>query len=86
MKLVTIIKRISIVSTAIVFLAVLAGCGQRAVPAPRSPFPVPRSLCVTFTISDTGIGIRGEDIDKLFIDYNQVDILAHREIEGTGLG
>jgi signal transduction histidine kinase/ActR/RegA family two-component response regulator len=41
---------------------------------------------VTFTISDTGIGIREEDIKKLFTDYNQVDTSANRKIEGTGLG
>jgi signal transduction histidine kinase/CheY-like chemotaxis protein len=44
------------------------------------------SLFVTFAISDTGIGIRKEDIDKLFSDYNQVDTRANRTIEGTGLG
>jgi CheY-like chemotaxis protein len=37
-------------------------------------------------VSDTGIGIREEDIQKLFSDYNQVDIKANRKIEGTGLG
>jgi CheY-like chemotaxis protein len=36
-------------------------------------------------VSDTGIGIRKEDIKKLFSEYNQVDI-ANRNIEGTGLG
>jgi PAS domain S-box-containing protein len=41
---------------------------------------------ISFTISDTGIGIRGEDISKLFSDYNQVDTKANRAIEGTGLG
>jgi PAS domain S-box-containing protein len=41
---------------------------------------------ISFSISDTGIGIRKEDISKLFTDYNQVDTLANREIEGTGLG
>jgi PAS domain S-box-containing protein len=41
---------------------------------------------VSFLISDTGIGIRQEDIAKLFSDYYQVDTRANREIEGTGLG
>jgi PAS domain S-box-containing protein len=41
---------------------------------------------MSFYVSDTGIGIRGEDITKLFSDYNQVDTSANREIEGTGLG
>jgi CheY-like chemotaxis protein len=41
---------------------------------------------VSFYVSDTGIGIRGEDMKKLFTDYNQVDTHANRAIEGTGLG
>jgi signal transduction histidine kinase/CheY-like chemotaxis protein len=41
---------------------------------------------VSFKIQDTGIGIRDEDISKLFSDYNQVDTQANRTIEGTGLG
>jgi PAS domain S-box-containing protein len=44
------------------------------------------SLVVSFYVCDTGIGIRAEDMTKLFTDYNQVDTSAHREIEGTGLG
>ncbi|MDR2731460.1 MAG: transporter substrate-binding domain-containing protein, partial [Treponema sp.] len=38
------------------------------------------------TVRDTGIGIREEDLKKLFSDYNQVDTKANRKIEGTGLG
>jgi CheY-like chemotaxis protein len=38
------------------------------------------------TITDSGIGIRPEDIDKLFMDYNQVNVKDNRAIEGTGLG
>jgi CheY-like chemotaxis protein len=54
---------------------------------PRSPVPEPRSpVRITFSISDTGMGIRKEDIAKLFSDYNQVDTKANRKIEGTGLG
>ncbi|MCL1823194.1 MAG: ATP-binding protein, partial [Oscillospiraceae bacterium] len=40
----------------------------------------------SFMVKDTGIGIRKEDIEKLFTDYNQVDTRANRKIEGTGLG
>jgi len=39
-----------------------------------------------FTVTDTGIGIRKEDRDKLFNDYSQLDTKANRRIEGTGLG
>jgi signal transduction histidine kinase/DNA-binding response OmpR family regulator len=38
------------------------------------------------TVKDSGIGIRKEDIEKLFTVYNQVDTRSNRHIEGTGLG
>jgi signal transduction histidine kinase/DNA-binding response OmpR family regulator len=41
---------------------------------------------MTCTVSDTGMGIRKEDLDRLFSDYNQVDTKSNRHIEGTGLG
>jgi signal transduction histidine kinase/CheY-like chemotaxis protein len=37
-------------------------------------------------VSDTGMGIREEDVCKLFGEYNQVDTKSNRHIEGTGLG
>jgi PAS domain S-box-containing protein len=37
-------------------------------------------------VKDTGIGIRSEEIDELFLDYTQADIKLNRKIEGTGLG
>jgi signal transduction histidine kinase/CheY-like chemotaxis protein len=37
-------------------------------------------------VSDTGMGIKEEDIGKLFGEYNQVDTKSNRHIEGTGLG
>ncbi len=37
-------------------------------------------------ISDTGIGIKKEDMKKLFETYNQVDTRKNRSISGTGLG
>jgi CheY-like chemotaxis protein len=55
--------------------------------APDSPLPpLHPSVWTYFYISDTGIGIREEDIKKLFVDYNQVDTQTNRKIEGTGLG
>jgi len=39
-----------------------------------------------FTVRDTGIGIRQEDMGKLFSSYVQLDTKVNRKIEGTGLG
>lgn len=38
------------------------------------------------SVSDTGIGIREEDMDKLFRSFEQADMKKNRGIEGTGLG
>ncbi len=37
-------------------------------------------------VTDTGIGIKEEDIGKLFGKFNRVDTDRNRSIEGTGLG
>ena len=43
---------------------------------------------VTFkaAISDTGIGIKKEDIPKVFNSFQQLDSKRNRNVEGTGLG
>jgi CheY-like chemotaxis protein len=41
---------------------------------------------IVSSITDSGIGIKPEDVKKLFSDYNQVDTKSNRTIEGTGLG
>ena len=38
------------------------------------------------SIQDTGIGIKEEDLGKLFQSFQQVDSKRNRNIEGTGLG
>ncbi len=43
-------------------------------------------LKVNFIIKDTGIGIKPEDIDKLFSEFSQLDTRKNRNIVGTGLG
>jgi CheY-like chemotaxis protein len=45
-----------------------------------------KDIWMSVTVSDTGIGIRPDDLKKLFSDYSQVDMRANRNIEGTGLG
>ena len=37
-------------------------------------------------VSDTGIGIRKEDMDKLFSSFQRLDETRNRNVEGTGLG
>ena len=37
-------------------------------------------------MEDTGIGIKEEDMDKIFQSFQQVDSKRNRNIEGTGLG
>ena len=37
-------------------------------------------------VRDTGVGIKPEDIGKLFKDYSQVEADTHRKTESTGLG
>jgi signal transduction histidine kinase/CheY-like chemotaxis protein len=44
------------------------------------------TVLLTIDVSDTGKGIRQEDMGKLFGDFIQVDTLSNRGIEGTGLG
>lgn len=39
-----------------------------------------------FSVNDTGIGIKEEDIPKLFKSYTQVDTTINHHKEGTGLG
>lgn len=38
------------------------------------------------TVSDTGMGIRAEEMDKLFVPFDRLDLSHTRNIEGTGLG
>ncbi len=39
-----------------------------------------------FTITDTGMGIKEEDMDRLFMQFERMDTKKNRNIEGTGLG
>ena len=39
-----------------------------------------------FTVKDTGLGIREEDVKKLFQDFERLDTRKNKNIEGTGLG
>jgi signal transduction histidine kinase len=37
-------------------------------------------------VSDRGIGIREEDLEKLFSPFRQIDMSSTKQYEGTGLG
>ena len=39
-----------------------------------------------FEVIDTGIGIKDEDMDKLFMSFERIEERRNRHIEGTGLG
>lgn len=41
---------------------------------------------LTFTVKDTGVGIKEEDVEKLFAKYTRIEDRQNRYVEGTGLG
>ncbi len=46
----------------------------------------PRGECLVFTVADTGIGLRQEDIQRLFLPFEQADRVRNSNVVGTGLG
>jgi len=50
----------------------------RITPAPSDMF------CIE--VQDTGIGIRPEDLDRLFVEFQQLDASTAKKYQGTGLG
>ncbi len=45
-----------------------------------------RKAIFDFSVEDTGIGIKEEDIEKLFKEFERIEEKRNRNIEGTGLG
>lgn len=54
---------------------------EAAEPAPESG-----SVTLRFSVSDTGIGIPAEHLERIFEGFDQVDGAANRSAGGTGLG
>ena len=46
----------------------------------------PEGIFLNFSVSDTGIGIKPEDMAKLFSEFERIEEKRNRNIEGTGLG
>lgn len=44
------------------------------------------TLCLSFKVKDTGMGIKKEDQEKLFESFTRLEETRNRNIEGTGLG
>ena len=41
---------------------------------------------LSFSVKDTGIGIKKEDIGKIYDEFHRIDVSRNRNVEGTGLG
>ncbi len=46
----------------------------------------PDKVYILVSVIDTGIGIRKEDLEKLFHEFERIEEKRNRNIEGTGLG
>lgn len=52
----------------------------------KKDFSEGEKILLGFSVQDTGIGIKPEDLKKLFNSFQQVDMLHNRKKEGSGLG
>ncbi|WP_373537519.1 response regulator [Microcoleus sp.] len=50
------------------------------------PLAINQAYEIQFAVKDTGIGIRGDRMDRLFKSFSQVDSSTSRHYGGTGLG
>jgi signal transduction histidine kinase/CheY-like chemotaxis protein len=76
---------INLLSNAIKFTH-QGGITISAIPSKRGIKPGEPPLFIEICVEDTGIGIKDEDIGKIFDKFTQVDVSAIRQYEGTGLG
>ncbi|MDR1481022.1 MAG: response regulator [Synergistaceae bacterium] len=52
----------------------------------RKGLAVGSKIEIIFNVRDSGIGIKREDMDKIFVDFTRLDVDYNRRVEGTGLG
>ncbi|MBQ9334782.1 MAG: response regulator [Lachnospiraceae bacterium] len=52
----------------------------------RQPEDKTNSVMLKVSVADTGIGIKPEDLDRLFVAFERIEEKKNRNIEGTGLG
>ena len=45
-----------------------------------------RQISLKFRVTDTGIGMKEEDMEKLFTPFTRIEEKRNRSVEGTGLG
>ena len=53
---------------------------------PSTLIPNPSNDFIEITVADTGIGIKAEDLPKLFQAFTQLESAFTKEFQGTGLG
>ncbi|MEG3881399.1 response regulator [Microcoleus sp. herbarium7] len=64
-----------------------AAANVKEVPAINGePLAINQRYEIQFAVKDTGIGIRGDRMDRLFKSFSQVDSSTSRHYGGTGLG
>jgi signal transduction histidine kinase len=65
------------------------GSGQTSGELPSLPTAdrlLPTAQFLELRVTDTGIGIKTEDLPRLFSDFTQLEAAATKRHEGTGLG
>ena len=76
---------LNLISNAVKFTT-LGGITIRIGPSERGVESGEEPLFAEICVEDTGIGIKEDDIGKLFDKFSQLDISTIRQYEGTGLG
>ena len=57
-----------------------------SLPIPNGDERINRERVAEISVADTGIGLKKEDMDRIFNPFEQVDGSKSRRHQGTGLG